>query len=448
MTVVASKINLGKFSGATFDQKTENSCVANAITQAIRLQTREYHKDVGELAREQLYYDTRVIENTVNSDAGVKFVKDALESAKVKGIADQAVALPYGGSGDPGSTMYIKPSDAVYANAATQKLTGYTDLGDHALWLNGDKASGILETDVQHKQQHLKQVIGEYLMQGKPVLLSSEIPWALSLLDGSLQDQNYLSFGQFQPGSYHAMVIVGKDDSLHGGSYIIENSWGAEWGDNGFGYLPYDQLATFSNAESGFTWDGGFSLNVMNGISGVDLEWTPQRVEMAQLYASLLDRAADRSGLEYWAGQMKAGQTAKQIANNMYNSGEAQAKYAGLSDAAYVDAIYVNTMNHAADSGGRAYWANLLANKTLTRGELAVTLMNNVENSTFGPGTPSLAEHDYLMNRTTVSANFAITYQIDNAPVGLAAQVVDQVSSNADSVQVVLTGIQTAMGWA
>ncbi len=44
----------------------------------------------------------------------------------------------------------------------------------------------------------------------------------------------------------HAVVCVGYDDSLDigtcKGAFIIRNSWGPSWGDNGYGYLPYDYL--------------------------------------------------------------------------------------------------------------------------------------------------------------------------------------------------------------
>lgn len=50
----------------------------------------------------------------------------------------------------------------------------------------------------------------------------------------------------------HAVMAVGYDDSLEitnthcreatSGALLIRNSWGKEWGDNGYGWLPYDYV--------------------------------------------------------------------------------------------------------------------------------------------------------------------------------------------------------------
>ena len=46
------------------------------------------------------------------------------------------------------------------------------------------------------------------------------------------KEENTLSKG-------HAVTIVGYDDLLHSGSWIIANSLGPRWGDHGYGILPY-----------------------------------------------------------------------------------------------------------------------------------------------------------------------------------------------------------------
>lgn len=59
--------------------------------------------------------------------------------------------------------------------------------------------------------------------------------------------------GEHQVGG-HAMVVVGYDDTKKvknanatqpsTGAFLIRNSWGASWGDHGYGWLPYDYVRT------------------------------------------------------------------------------------------------------------------------------------------------------------------------------------------------------------
>jgi hypothetical protein len=51
-----------------------------------------------------------------------------------------------------------------------------------------------------------------------------------------------------RPLGGHMIVVMGYNDNLHDGCFIAANSWGEEWGDSGYVYLPYAYL--------GFTsWD-------------------------------------------------------------------------------------------------------------------------------------------------------------------------------------------------
>ncbi|MBN1355037.1 hypothetical protein JXA40_02090 [bacterium] len=48
----------------------------------------------------------------------------------------------------------------------------------------------------------------------------------------------------------HAVIIIGWDDSQCGGqgAWLIKNSWGPSWGDNGFGYIKYGSCRIGSNS--------------------------------------------------------------------------------------------------------------------------------------------------------------------------------------------------------
>jgi len=101
----------------------------------------------------------------------------------------------------------------------------------------------------------------EQLLDNKPVLLSAYFP-------NNFQ-YNVLNSGEFSPSDFelnsiknilsrrnsnltknevseflrnnfgHAVTIVGYDDNIHGGAFRVVNSWGNEWGDEGYFWLKY-----------------------------------------------------------------------------------------------------------------------------------------------------------------------------------------------------------------
>lgn len=62
-----------------------------------------------------------------------------------------------------------------------------------------------------------------------------------TLLDQEIQS-NVTSFGG------HAMTVIGYDDRKFGGAFLIMNSWGKSWGDNGFAWLTYDDYRFFTTS--------------------------------------------------------------------------------------------------------------------------------------------------------------------------------------------------------
>lgn len=63
---------------------------------------------------------------------------------------------------------------------------------------------------------------------------------------GSVQLNNFVALPDFEytcsGSSYsHGLVILGWNDAE--GHWIVKNSWGIDWGDNGFAYIPYNNCA-------------------------------------------------------------------------------------------------------------------------------------------------------------------------------------------------------------
>jgi len=69
-------------------------------------------------------------------------------------------------------------------------------------------------------------------------------------------------FSKDLPG--HALTIIGYDNSKYGGSFEVMNSWGTEWGNEGFMWIRYDDFIEFS--------EYAYDIYVIPGkTSGVEL---------------------------------------------------------------------------------------------------------------------------------------------------------------------------------
>ena len=100
---------------------------------------------------------------------------------------------------------------------------------------------------------------GDMLLEHIKWMLAAGLPSMFGFtVYSSLSDKAWIPYpeeGDTVEGG-HAVVAVGYDDDEN--ALLIRNSWGTSWGDNGYGYLPYDYvrdgLATdfWTMAEAGF----------------------------------------------------------------------------------------------------------------------------------------------------------------------------------------------------
>ncbi len=84
------------------------------------------------------------------------------------------------------------------------------------------------------------RAIKENLAQGAPVVIGMMVgpSFMQDMLGKDVWipqegDRGMMGFGG------HAMCVVGYDDKKYGGSFLIMNSWGKEWGVNGFAWVRY-----------------------------------------------------------------------------------------------------------------------------------------------------------------------------------------------------------------
>ncbi len=90
------------------------------------------------------------------------------------------------------------------------------------------------------------RAIKENLAQGAPVVIGMMVGQSFmqpmmgqDLWVPAAGDRSMMGFGG------HAMCVVGYDDKKYSGSFLIMNSWGQEWGVNGFAWVRYGDFQNF-----------------------------------------------------------------------------------------------------------------------------------------------------------------------------------------------------------
>jgi len=93
-----------------------------------------------------------------------------------------------------------------------------------------------------------------------------------------------------------------------------------------------------------------------------------------------LARAPDVAGLEYWTAQINASNLSLATEANVFAAApEFIADYGTLSTAGFVNQLYENVLDRAADAAGAAYWEGLL-NSGVSRGEVLLSFAESPEN--------------------------------------------------------------------
>jgi hypothetical protein len=98
-----------------------------------------------------------------------------------------------------------------------------------------------------------------------------------------------------------------------------------------------------------------------------------------RLYLAYFKRLPDQSGLAYWSGKARAGQSLKQASDQFVMSSEFVRTYGSLSDPEFVDLVYVNVLGRPGDPGGRSFWIGKLRSGA-SRGSMMTSFSESSEN--------------------------------------------------------------------
>ena len=206
---------------AVYDQGNLGSCTANAIAGALQFdQMKQQLADVFTPSRLFIYYNERVIENTVNEDSGA-MIRDGIKSVSKQGAPHETL-WKY-----DIAKFKVRPSDAAYKDALKHRAIQYARL-----------------------TQTLAQLKG-CLAEGFPFV------FGFSVYD-SFESAEFAKTGEMtmpKPSEKliggHAVLAVGYDDAKE--RFIIRNSWGPGWGVKGYFTMPYAYLTNANLADDFWT---------------------------------------------------------------------------------------------------------------------------------------------------------------------------------------------------
>lgn len=92
--------------------------------------------------------------------------------------------------------------------------------------------------DIKNKVPIVKKSISEY----NPVLIAINCPPSFYVA-GEVWQPDSSEYSQTFVG--HALTVIGYDDNLYGGAFEIINSWGTNWGKDGFTWIKYKDFNHF-----------------------------------------------------------------------------------------------------------------------------------------------------------------------------------------------------------
>ena len=204
-----------------YDQGQLGSCTANAIAGALQFnQIKQKVKDVFPPSRLFIYYNERVIENTVDEDSGA-MIRDGIKTVAKEGGPHETL-WPYNIS-----KFKTKPSAAAYKDGVKHRAILYQRL---------------TAVDTQFKG---------CLASGYPFVFGFAVYESFETAAVAKTGVVPMPQAKEQQLGGHAVLAVGYDDASE--RFIVRNSWGTGWGIDGYFTIPYAYLLDGNLADDFWT---------------------------------------------------------------------------------------------------------------------------------------------------------------------------------------------------
>lgn len=191
------------------DQEQLGSCTANALVGSLEFLEIKDRLPAIDLSRLFIYYNERVIEHTVKSDSGA-MLRDGIKTLAKQGVCEEA-RWPY-----RISQFAKKPTPSCYREAEDHQITSYQRIL-------------VLEEMLGCLAEGFPFVFGFTVyesFESPDVAKTGVVPMPL--------------LGERVLGG-HAVLAVGYRQADR--RFIVRNSWGTGWGQEGYCTMPFDYLS-------------------------------------------------------------------------------------------------------------------------------------------------------------------------------------------------------------
>lgn len=221
ITSIPSSFSIKEFSPTPGNQGMQPSCVgwasgygARTIANAIKNDWKSNTTKINENTYSPSFvYNLIKFKNDDNCKRG-SYIADAMKLLNTFGV------LPMKDFSYNSKNCKTKPSTYGYQMAKKNTILTYERL---AKWDNPHNLVGKVKKAIANKN---------------PVVIGMQVSSSFYKAKGAWNGVHLN-----KPGG-HAMVVVGYDDDKYGGAFEILNSWGTNWGNNGFIWVRYKDFKT------------------------------------------------------------------------------------------------------------------------------------------------------------------------------------------------------------
>jgi len=187
------------------------SCTGQAFAGIAEFLKKQQNIDI-EISRLFIYYNERLLRKTINYDSGAT-IRDGIKAC----------------------SMYGCCSENLYPHI----IKDFTKKPSENAYLDGSKRKAVSYKSIKNFDDMKKALINK-----NPVIIGF-IVYSSFYKINKTGIMSYPSTTKERVLGGHAVVIVGFNDNYlntNKGYFICRNSWGVNWGDKGYFYMPYDVI--------------------------------------------------------------------------------------------------------------------------------------------------------------------------------------------------------------